>query len=126
MGYVQKPSPTNVKYDQFNPPPPPQSPPPPRRSRSLNHGLSLNDPGIPGQNPYGPSSHDFYSPDFIDGHHQAGTPTKCSPEKGNHRKRNREHRDDSDDERDKERRRQYDDVTPKLKRRQPDVPEAYG
>ncbi|MCJ1249854.1 hypothetical protein MMC30_007080 [Trapelia coarctata] len=117
MGYVQKTSPTNVKYDQYNPPPPPQSPPPPRRSKSSNYGLSRNEPQYP---------QDIYSPEHVDGHHQAGSPTKHTPEKSNHRKRNREYRDDSDDEGDKERRRQYDDVTPKLKRRQPDVPEAYG
>lgn len=122
VGYVRKTSPADVRYDAYNPPPPPQSPPPPLK-RSSDYGLSRNDSTIPGlkQNPY-----DIYSPTYIEGHHQAGSATKNTPEKANHRKRTRDHRDDSDDERDNDRRRQYDDVTPKLKRRQPDVPEAYG
>ena len=41
------------------------------------------------------------------------------------RKREYDHRDSSEDERENERRRQADDYTPKLKRRQPKVAEAY-
>jgi hypothetical protein len=54
----------------------------------------------------------------------SGSPTLYTPEKKS-RKRPLSFPDDSDEEGGNERRRQYDDVTPKLKRRQPKVAEAY-
>ena len=52
------------------------------------------------------------------------SPPILRPEKSNPRKREFDHRESSE-EPEKERRRQADDVTPKLKRRQPKVAEAY-
>lgn len=53
------------------------------------------------------------------------SPIKLRSERVNVRKRDYDHRDSSEDERENERRRQEDDYTPKLKRRQPKVAEAY-
>ena len=53
------------------------------------------------------------------------SPGKLRLDRANSRKRDYDARDSSDDEREYERRRQIDDVTPKLKRRQPKVAEAY-
>lgn len=53
------------------------------------------------------------------------SPIKLRSERVNIRKRDYDHRDSSEDERENERRRQEDDYTPKLKRRQPKVAEAY-
>ncbi|KAA6409499.1 MAG: hypothetical protein FRX48_07053 [Lasallia pustulata] len=54
------------------------------------------------------------------------SPIKLRSERVNVRKRDYDHRDSSEDERENERRRQEDDYTPKLKRRQPKVAEAYS
>ena len=59
----------------------------------------------------------------VDGH--PVSPIKLRSERVNVRKRDYDHRDSSEDERENERRRQEDDYTPKLKRRQPKVAEAY-
>ena len=54
---------------------------------------------------------------------QAPSPMETRSERLHNRKR---HRDSSSDEEDTPKRRQEDDYTPKLKKRQPKVAEAYG
>jgi hypothetical protein len=63
-----------------------------------------------------------YSKQSMDG--ASNSPTKTRLERFNGRKREYDHRDSSD-ESETPGRRQADDVTPKLKRRQPKVAEAY-
>ena len=80
----------------------------------------------PGSNKKRHDSYSTYESDRLDSYHQSESPVKLKSERSYDRKRLRDQKDDdSDDEQKKERRRQYDDVTPKLKRRQPKVAEAY-
>lgn len=68
------------------------------------------------------SSHNGHGRHGSNGH--ATSPPISRTERSNPRKREFDHRESSE-EPEKERRRQADDVTPKLKRRQPKVAEAY-
>ncbi|MCJ1405311.1 hypothetical protein MMC11_008538 [Xylographa trunciseda] len=116
----------DTSYDQFNPPPPPQVPPPSKRT--VSDLLSNRDgPLSPGSYKNRHNSHSIYGPDHDYSYHQSESPVKLKSERSYDRKRSRDQKDDdSDDEQHKERRRQHDDVTPKLKRRQPKVAEAYS
>ena len=106
------------------PPPPPlrksstydgnnESPPSSGSSHGHTNGHAI--PHIETENGYRRCS--------ADGH--PASPLKLRSERVNVRKRDYDHRDSSEDERENERRRQEDDYTPKLKRRQPKVAEAY-
>ncbi|MCJ1280712.1 hypothetical protein MMC26_000029 [Xylographa opegraphella] len=116
-----------TNYDQHNPPPPPHIPPPARRTTS--DLLSKRDrvSSSPGSNKKRHENYSIRGPDSVDNYHQPESPVKLKSERSYARKRSRDQKDeDSDDEQSKERRRQHDDVTPKLKRRQPKVAEAYS
>ena len=116
----------DTNYDQYNPPPPPHVPPPARRTTS--DLLSKHDGLItsPGSYKRRHDNDSTFGPDRANSHHQYESPVKLKSERSYDRKRSRDQKDDdSDDEQKKERRRQHDDVTPKLKRRQPKVAEAY-
>ncbi|MCJ1417268.1 hypothetical protein MMC32_003610 [Xylographa parallela] len=116
-----------ANYDQHNPPPPPHIPPPARRTTTdlLSKRDGLN--SSPGSNKKRHDNYSIYGPDHADNYQQSESPVKLKSERSYDHKRSRDQRDDdSDDEQNKERRRQYDDVTPKLKRRQPKVAEAYS
>lgn len=114
----------DVGYDQFNRPPPPQLPPTVKR-RLSNNNQDRDDQISPGSNSKRHTSYSIYSPGRTNSYHQHESLVKLTGERSYDRKRDRELREDSDDDESKERRRQYDDVTPKLKRRQPKVAEAY-
>ncbi len=107
-----------------------EPPPPPLRKPSFydgNIGSPLSTGSSHGaSNGYGnPNSengnvHQNY---LIDA--QSASPVKLRAGGSNGRKRDFDNRDDSSDEGETQGRRQVDDVTPKLKRRQPKVAEAY-
>ena len=113
---------TYMHYDQHNPPPPPHSTPPPRHVH-LTHSRSQEHQGLPELPQRRQTSHPTNGSEQKDKSLQGGSPVKPNHERSHDRKR--EWKDDSDDEPQNERRRQHDDVTPKLKRRQPRVAEAY-
>ena len=113
---------THMHYDQHNPPPPPHSTAPPRQSH-LTYSLSQEHQGLPALPQKRQTSHPTNGYEQKQKSHQAGSPVRLNHERSYERKRER--KDDSDDEPQNERRRQHDDVTPKLKRRQPKVAEAY-
>ncbi|MCJ1383863.1 hypothetical protein MMC17_006977 [Xylographa soralifera] len=115
----------DVNYDQYNPPPPPHVPPPARRTTS-DQPSDRDGLISPGSNKRRHDSYSIYGPDRVYNYHQSESPVKLKSERSYDRKRSRDQKDDdSDNEQNKERRRQHDDVTPKLKRRQPKVAEAY-
>ncbi len=110
----------------FEPPPPP----PPLRKPSLydgttgsplstgsSHGASN---GYGNHNSENGNVHQNYLTDA-----QSASPVKLRAGDSTGRKRDFDNRDDSSDEGESQGRRQVDDVTPKLKRRQPQVAEAY-
>lgn len=110
---------------QFEQPPPP----PPVQKPSFSEGVGIR-PMSAGQNL---GNHPLFAEpqlengtsyvrQSIDG--LSSSPTKMRSERSNGRKREYDHRDSSD-ESETLGRRQADDVTPKLKRRQPKVAEAY-
>ena len=115
----------DIHYDQHNPPPPPHIPLPIKRTTSdflPNRGGHIS----PSSNKKRNENRIIHGPDSTDGYHQSQSPVKLKSERSYDRKRSRDQKDDDDyDEQNKERRRQHDDVTPKLKRRQPKVAEAY-
>ncbi|MCJ1477658.1 hypothetical protein MMC13_006331 [Lambiella insularis] len=121
--YHNQPS-IDARYDQLNPPPPPHVQPPVNHSFS-NPNLTRDGHNSPGSHSKRHDSYHVYSPDRINGYHQPESPIKLKSQRSYDRKRDREQRDDSDEDESKERKRQHDDVTPKLKRRQPKVAEAY-
>ncbi|MCJ1390895.1 hypothetical protein MMC18_003756 [Xylographa bjoerkii] len=116
----------DTNYDQYNPAPPPHVPPPSKRTTS-DLLFNRDGPISPGSNKKRYDNHSIYGPDHAGSYQQSESPIKLKSERSYDRKRSRDQRDhDSDDEHNKERRRQHDDVTPKLKRRQPKVAEAYS
>lgn len=117
----------SIPYSQQRGPPPP---PPPPRNPSFNdrdsHSPHSTGPGY--INPYGYGTNgvdhgNSYFPNQSGGHVQS--PVGFRSEKSGNHKRSYDNRDSSSDEEEAPARRQEDDVTPKLKRRQPQVAEAY-
>lgn len=129
INHEQLPAGSAERSDSQNIEPPPP-PPPPLRKPSFYDG-NIGSPFSTGSsheasNGYGnPNSdngnaHQNY---LIDA--QSASPVKLRAGGPNGRKRDFDNRDDSSDEGETQGRRQVDDVTPKLKRRQPKVAEAY-
>jgi hypothetical protein len=112
-----------LQYEQ--PPPPPPLVQKPLFSegigiRPLSAGQNLgNHPLFADHNSEISASHNRQAADGV-----SSSPSKIRSERYNGRKREYDHRDSSD-ENETPGRRQVDDVTPKLKRRQPKVAEAY-
>lgn len=120
----------SISYNQhFGPLPPPPMPFRQQPHPDGTDGSPLS-AGLANVNPFGYSTNGvdhsngngngFFTPP-TDG--QALSPTELRSEKSLSRKR---HRDSSSDEEDAPKRRQEDDYTPKLKKRQPKVAEAYS
>lgn len=111
---------------QYEQPPPP---PPPVHKPSFSEGIGIR-PLSAGQNLGNHPLFAEHNSEIDTNHHRQSTdglsssPSKIRSERFNGRKREYDHRGSSD-ENETPGRRQVDDVTPKLKRRQPKVAEAY-
>lgn len=112
----------------------PPPPPPPLRKSSTYDGNNESPPSSGSSHGHANGHSNGYAIQNIDtenGYRRYSadghpvSPIKLRSERVNVRKRDYDHRDSSEDERENERRRQEDDYTPKLKRRQPKVAEAY-
>lgn len=111
---------------------PPPPPPIPFGQQSYSDGTD-GSPLSAGTTNFNPSGYSTNSADHRNGNSngffppstdgQAPSPIEVRSEKSLNRKR---HRESSSDEEDTPKRRQEDDYTPKLKKRQPKVAEAYG
>lgn len=116
-----------IQYShQFEPPPPP---PPPVQKCSFPE-RTMNSPLFTGNGHGDNQSHTDHQAENRNGYGRFTTPghsmspTRVRSERANGRKREYDNRESSD-ESETPGRRQADDVTPKLKRRQPKVAEAY-
>ena len=118
--------PNTQRFERLPPPPPP-----PGRRPSWYDGPNSSpisvDTSLPKrpntilENPFSNSGSQNFHPS--DSH--VMSPMRLRAERSYSLKREYSHRDESSDEDETARRRQADDVTPKLKRRQPKVAEAY-
>lgn len=106
-------------------------PPPPHLRKSSTYDGNYESPPSSGSSHGHANGHTVQRTETENGYRrysadgQSVSPIKLRSERVNVRKREYDHRDSSEDERENERRRQEDDYTPKLKRRQPKVAEAY-
>ncbi len=112
-------------FEHPPPPPPPLQKPPFFDVTTTGSPLSAgsNHIALNGYGNHNLENGNVHQRHFIDG--QSASPNKLYAGGSNGRKRDFDNRDDSSDESETQGRRQVDDVTPKLKRRQPKVAEAY-